>query len=66
MYYTEDEKKDVWARCQIEYAERAHNYMCCDLPTIKRCWDCNIDGAGKCHNKKDIMDVLKQIIEDFI
>lgn len=66
MYYTEKERNDMSRQNFIFYAERAHEFPCCDIPTIKMCWDCNIDGAENCHNKKDIADTLKPIIEDFI
>lgn len=44
-HWAKEEKAELWEKDQIMYAELAHNYQCCDLPTKEHCLECIID----CH-----------------
>ena len=54
MYRTEAERKGLWERDQIHYAEIAHQYPCCDVPTVLGCLHCKID-PDLCKNKAGII-----------
>ncbi len=54
MFYREDER-NLMKEHQIHFAEKAHEFMCCDVPTIHRCIECDIVGADvKCLNKAEL------------
>ena len=42
-YWGEDERKELWKESQILYAEVAHSYPCCELPTIEDCRICSLE-----------------------
>jgi len=42
--YTKEEAERVWKKDQLFYAEKAHEYPCCDLPQYVRCCWCE-DGV---------------------
>ena len=43
MIYTEEEKKEMWERDQVYFAERAHEFPCCEIPTLSLCLKCDLN-----------------------
>jgi len=39
--FTKKEAKELWENNQVRYAEIAHSYPCCDLPTDTQCVWCD-------------------------
>ena len=56
MFWTKKEREDLWQWDQVRFAEIAHNYACCDVPTITQCLLCTHD--NKCKNKAEIFKAL--------
>ena len=61
MYRTEKERKDLWEQDQIRFAELAHNYPCCDVPTVRMCAACEIE-PELCSNKGDLIKAPWDVI----
>lgn len=61
MFYREDERKRLWKRSEIKYAEIAHQYLCCDVPTLDKCLDCKFL-PEQCPNKAEIDRVAEPVI----
>lgn len=59
MFYREDERKSLWERSGIRYAEIAHKYLCCDVPTLGKCLNCGFS-SEQCQNKTEI-EAAKEI-----
>ena len=57
MIYTEKEKQELWERSQVAYAEKAHEFPCCKVPTLTSCILC-VFGEDECDNKKEVAEVL--------
>jgi hypothetical protein len=56
MFYTEKEKQEMLLRDKIFYAEEAHKYPCCGVPTIHLCLLCS---ETNCKNKVEINNLKK-------
>ena len=57
MFWTEEERTAFWKRNQIAFAERAYEFLCCDIPTIKMCLECNAEGYKNCLNKTEVLKI---------
>lgn len=53
MFWTKDEREAFWKRNQIGFAELAHEYLCCDVPTVTACALCD-KKPEECKNKAEI------------
>ena len=56
MFYREDERQELWERNQIHFAEIAHQYFCCDVPTLKMCFECDVNKMD-CKNKAELIRI---------
>lgn len=66
MFYTEKEQEEKWKRDQIKFAEVAHQYPCCMIPTLEMCFRCTAD-PDNCKNKTElnrVLDRCKPLIND--
>ena len=54
MFYREDERKAFWKRNQVKFAEKAHEFICCNIPTIAMCIQCDGRAYRNCPNKLEI------------
>ena len=57
MFYRQDEREGLWQRNQISFAERAHEYPCCDVPTVTACVLCDINPLD-CKNREEILKAI--------
>jgi hypothetical protein len=53
MFWTEKERQSFWERDEVRFAELAHEYLCCDIPTLRLCKKCDMK-PKTCPNKKDL------------
>jgi hypothetical protein len=56
MIWTKKERQEFFDRDPIAFAERAHEFACCDIPTLSDCLNCKIKPVA-CDNKADIEEV---------
>ena len=57
MFYTEKERQDFFDKDPIKFAARAHDFLCCDIPTLRACLNCkNTD----CFNYQEINKEAKK------
>lgn len=61
MFYSKDERDKLWERSQVGFAEKAHEFPCCDVPTVDACWKCKIDPSD-CKNKAEIVRAIKAAV----
>jgi hypothetical protein len=61
MIYTKKERQELWERHPIFFAEKAHEFPCCDIPTFEMCLKCKIKD---CENKREIEEALKKVKSD--
>lgn len=59
MFHTKSERSELWRQSQILFAEVAHQYPCCDVPTLGVCYLCGIT-PSECKNKQEILNLLEQ------
>lgn len=59
MFWTKEEREDLWQRDQIRFAEIAHEYLCCDVPTITQCRICT-HYPDQCRNKAEVLRMLAE------
>lgn len=52
MFWRKDERENLWQRDQVRFAEVAHNYPCCDVPTITMCMLCG-KANEHCQNRAE-------------
>ena len=57
MFRTKEERENLWQRDQVYFAEIAHEYLCCDVPTITQCLLCTHE-PDKCKNKAEALKAL--------
>ena len=59
MFYTKREKLFLKTN-EIGFTEKAHEYPCCEVPTLRMCLQCDPDKAGIefCENKADLVEAF--------
>lgn len=62
MFYTTQEREDLYAHSPIMFAEKTHTFPCCDIPTIQMCLDCTLKAANVCKNKLYVDTLRIEII----
>jgi len=57
MFWTKEEKEKLWQQNQARFAGIAHDYPCCDIPTITQCFACS-HKPEQCKNKTEVIKAL--------
>ena len=42
MFWTDEDRKQLFSDLPEVFAEVAHEYPCCDVPTLKGCYGCRV------------------------
>ena len=58
MYRRQDERETLWQRDPVGFSEVAHEYLCCDVPTVTACTLCP-EKEEACKNKAEIMKAIR-------
>ena len=61
MFWTSEERNNMWKNDQSRFAEIAHNYLCCDVPTVTQCMFCTKNYS--CKNRKEVLKALSNYKE---
>jgi len=56
MFYRKDEAVEMWQTNEARYAEIAHQYPCCNVPTFRMCFFC--EKEVECRNKAEVKKTL--------
>jgi hypothetical protein len=57
MFWRQDEKESFWKRDQVRFAEKAHEFLCCDIPTVAGCAACE-KKPDQCENKMELFRAM--------
>jgi hypothetical protein len=60
MFWRDEERKEFCQKNPMRFAEVAHQYRCCDVPTIKKCVECAYL-PEQCRNKAEILEILRNL-----
>jgi len=60
IFWTKTEARNLWDGDQIKYAEIAHEYPCCSVPTIFMCLCCPRN-QDECKNRHDVIASVKHL-----